>query len=134
MTAWLEAAADAWSCQPRPFRSRVAWRPQDARAEQALARHRERLGGKRIFLFPDSQLEDPAGALSVARTRHAKLVEVGTPYLHAQHLGRELALLPEGTTSSEGQDVDASSTAAARHGPTSSSAASASPTRWRPRA
>jgi light-independent protochlorophyllide reductase subunit N len=34
------------------------------------------------------------------------LVEVGTPYLHRQHLAPELALLPEGTLISEGQDVD----------------------------
>jgi light-independent protochlorophyllide reductase subunit N len=34
-----------------------------------------------------------------------KLVEVGTPYLHRQHLAEELALLPEGTLLSEGQDV-----------------------------
>jgi light-independent protochlorophyllide reductase subunit N len=34
------------------------------------------------------------------------LVEVGTPYLHRQHLAHELALLPEGTVISEGQDVE----------------------------
>ena len=33
-------------------------------------------------------------------------MEVGTPYLHRQHLAHELALLPEGTLLSEGQDVD----------------------------
>ena len=33
-------------------------------------------------------------------------IEVGTPYLHRRHLARELALLPEGTLISEGQDVD----------------------------
>jgi light-independent protochlorophyllide reductase subunit N len=35
-----------------------------------------------------------------------RLVEVGTPYLHRQHLAAELDLLPEGTMLSEGQDVD----------------------------
>jgi light-independent protochlorophyllide reductase subunit N len=34
------------------------------------------------------------------------LIEVGTPYLHRQHLAADLALLPEGTQLSEGQDVD----------------------------
>jgi light-independent protochlorophyllide reductase subunit N len=34
------------------------------------------------------------------------LVEVGTPYLHRQHMAPELALLPTGTRISEGQDVD----------------------------
>ena len=33
-------------------------------------------------------------------------VEVGTPYLHAQHLAADLALLPAATRLSEGQDVD----------------------------
>ena len=35
-----------------------------------------------------------------------ELVEVGTPYLHRQHLADELALLLDGTMLSEGQDVD----------------------------
>jgi light-independent protochlorophyllide reductase subunit N len=35
-----------------------------------------------------------------------RLVEVGTPYLHAQHMAQEIDLLPEGTFLSEGQDVD----------------------------
>jgi light-independent protochlorophyllide reductase subunit N len=35
-----------------------------------------------------------------------ELVEVGTPYLHRQHLAEELALLPAGTALSEGQNVD----------------------------
>jgi light-independent protochlorophyllide reductase subunit N len=35
-----------------------------------------------------------------------RLTEVGTPYLNRQHLARELALLPAGTSLSEGQDVD----------------------------
>jgi light-independent protochlorophyllide reductase subunit N len=34
------------------------------------------------------------------------LVEVGTPYLHRQHLAEELVLLPEATQLSEGQDVE----------------------------
>jgi light-independent protochlorophyllide reductase subunit N len=35
-----------------------------------------------------------------------ELVEVGTPYLDRQLLDAELALLPEGTRISEGQDVE----------------------------
>ena len=34
------------------------------------------------------------------------LTEVGTPYLHKQHLAPELALLPIGTVLSEGQHVE----------------------------
>ncbi len=35
-----------------------------------------------------------------------QLNEVGTPYLHRDHLKHELALLPSGTVLSEGQDVE----------------------------
>ncbi len=33
-------------------------------------------------------------------------IEVGTPYLHRQHLAEELDLLPTDTVVSEGQDVE----------------------------
>jgi light-independent protochlorophyllide reductase subunit N len=33
-------------------------------------------------------------------------LEIGTPYLHAGLVGPDLALIPEGPTISEGQDVD----------------------------
>ena len=35
-----------------------------------------------------------------------ELVEVGTPFLHRQHLEQELAMLPTETQLSEGQDVE----------------------------
>jgi light-independent protochlorophyllide reductase subunit N len=35
-----------------------------------------------------------------------QLTEVGSPYLHRQHLAAELAMLPAGITLSEGQDVE----------------------------
>ena len=35
-----------------------------------------------------------------------RLTEVGTPYLHRQHMASELALLPAGTFLSEGQHVE----------------------------
>jgi light-independent protochlorophyllide reductase subunit N len=75
------------------------------RAQRALAGHRTRLAGKRIFFFPDSQLEIPL-ARFLSRELGMQLTEVGTPYLHRQHMAAELALLPEGTTLSEGQDVE----------------------------
>jgi light-independent protochlorophyllide reductase subunit N len=34
------------------------------------------------------------------------LTEVGTPYLHREHMAEELALLPAGAVLSEGQHVD----------------------------
>ena len=65
------------------------------RGRRAIARHRALLAGKRVFLFPDSQLEIPL-ARFLARELGMQLVEVGTPYLHRQHLAEELALLPDG--------------------------------------
>ncbi|MCA0304945.1 MAG: ferredoxin:protochlorophyllide reductase (ATP-dependent) subunit N [Proteobacteria bacterium] len=102
-TAWLAAAAEAWGVDRERFETVVAI-PQ-ARARQALGRHRERLDGKRLFLFPDSLLEVPL-ARFVARELGMQLVEVGTPYLNSRLLDRELALLPEGTAITEGQHVD----------------------------
>lgn len=102
-TAWLKAAADAFGVAPAKFQATVA--PKRERAERALARHRSQLQGKRIFFFPDSQLEVPL-ARFLSRELGMGLVEVGTPYLHRQHLAAELALLPAGTMLSEGQDVD----------------------------
>jgi light-independent protochlorophyllide reductase subunit N len=102
-TAWLQAAATAWGVAPALFRSVTA--AGEARAAVALARHRDQLAGKRIFFFPDSQLEIPL-ARFLARELGMVPVEVGTPYLHRQHLAEELALLPAGTRLSEGQHVD----------------------------
>ena len=67
--------------------------------------HGHSLRGKSIFFFPDSQLEIPL-ARFLSREMGMTLLEVGTPYLHRQHLARELALLPSTTSISEGQDVE----------------------------
>ncbi len=75
------------------------------RASRALDRQRSLLAGKRVFFFPDSQLEIPL-ARFLAREMGMHLVEVGTPYLHRQHLAEELLLLPPGTALSEGQHVE----------------------------
>jgi light-independent protochlorophyllide reductase subunit N len=75
------------------------------RAGAALARQRAQLENKRIFFFPDSQLEVPL-ARFLSREMGMQLVEVGTPYLHRQHLAEELAMLPAGTRLSEGQHVE----------------------------
>ncbi|WP_373503440.1 nitrogenase component 1, partial [Aestuariivirga sp.] len=76
-----------------------------ARATRAMAPHREQLNGKRIFFFPDSQLEIPL-ARFVSQELGMEPVEVGTPYLHRQHLAQEMGQLPAGTVLSEGQDVE----------------------------
>ena len=102
-TAWLRAAAAAMGVPSARFDAVTA--PAAARAGAAIASHRTALEGKRVFFFPDSQLEIPL-ARFLSRELGAVLCEVGTPYLHRQHMAAELALLPEGTALSEGQDVE----------------------------
>jgi light-independent protochlorophyllide reductase subunit N len=102
-TGWLRAAAEAFGVSEAAFaRVTAAGR---ARAETALAPHRETLAGRRVFFFPDSQLEVPL-ARFLARELGADLVEVGTPYLHRAHLAAEIELLPPGTRVTEGQSLD----------------------------
>lgn len=101
--AFLRAAADLWGVEPERFETVIA--APRARARKALERHRDALSGKRVFFFPDSQLEIP-----LARFLHeelgARLVEIGTPYLHRGHLDCELPRLPQDVQLSEGQHVD----------------------------
>ena len=101
-TAWLRSAADAFGVDADRFASAVAAPAQ--RGRQALERYRARLEGKRLFFFPDSQLEIPL-ARFLARECGMQLVEVGTPYLDRVVMGAELPLLPR-TILSEGQDVE----------------------------
>ena len=100
---WFEAAAEAMAVPVERMAAAIA--PSLERAETALSRYRDQLSGKRMFLFPDSQLEVPLGRF-LARELGVELIEVGTPYLHRQNLAEELAMLPSGTTLSEGQNVD----------------------------
>jgi light-independent protochlorophyllide reductase subunit N len=102
-TAWLASAADALGVPADRFDA--VTRAPKARAVTAIARSVDLLAGKRIFFFPDSQLEIPL-ARFLARELGVWLVEVGTPFLHRQHLAAELEMLPAGTMLSEGQDVD----------------------------
>jgi light-independent protochlorophyllide reductase subunit N len=102
-TEWLRAAATAWGVAAKDVRE-ATWLGEE-RARRALSRYRRELAGKRVFFFPDSQLEIPL-ARFLARELGMVLVEVGTPYLHRQHLASELAWLPAGTMLSEGQDVE----------------------------
>jgi light-independent protochlorophyllide reductase subunit N len=102
-TLWLRAAADAFGIDPVRFRSATDLAQE--RGKRAVAKYRSQLAGKRMFLFPDSQLEIPL-ARFVSRELSMQVIEAGTPYLHRQHMAEELALLPEGIALSEGQDVD----------------------------
>ncbi|MEO0883597.1 MAG: ferredoxin:protochlorophyllide reductase (ATP-dependent) subunit N [Pseudomonadota bacterium] len=102
-TAWLKAAARAWNISPARFDA--ATKMARARASRAVARYKEQLAGRSIFFFPDSQLEIPI-ARFLHRELDMELAEIGTPYLQKDHLAAELALLPDDTQLSEGQDVD----------------------------
>jgi light-independent protochlorophyllide reductase subunit N len=102
-TLWLQAAARQFGVDQARFDA-VAGAPRE-RARKALAAHKEKLEGKSIFFFPDSQLEVPL-ARFVSRELDMKLTEVGTPYLHRQHLALELDLLDKDAVLSEGQDVE----------------------------
>ena len=102
-TAWLQAAADAFGIRQDRFEH--VTRAGRARARAALATARQKLGGKRIFFFPDSQLELPLARV-LSREVGMELIEVGTPYLHRDLQAAELDLLPAGTMISEGQDVE----------------------------
>ena len=102
-TLWLQAAARQFEVDKARFDA-VVGAPRE-RARRALAAHKEKLQGKKIFFFPDSQLEVPL-ARFVSRELDMKLTEVGTPYLHRQHLASELELLQKDIVLSEGQDVE----------------------------
>ena len=101
--AWLKAAAAAWQVDEPAFRR--ATQPAYERAQRTLLRYRDQLAGKRVFFFPDSQLEIPL-ARFLAAEMCMQLIEVGTPYLHRAHLAADIATLPAGTSVVEGQHVE----------------------------
>jgi light-independent protochlorophyllide reductase subunit N len=102
-TAWLQAAATAWNIDPAKFEAAIT--PAVQRANQGLERYKSALAGRRLFLFPDSQLEIPL-ARFLSQECQMELVEVGTPYIDRLLMQEEIALLPQGTSLSEGQDVE----------------------------
>lgn len=102
-TAWFRAAADHFGIAEDHFQA-VTAAPRK-RALAALEHSRQKLIGKRVFFFPDSQLEVPL-ARFLARELDMVPVEVGSPYLHREHLDCELELLGSNVQLSEGQDVD----------------------------
>ncbi|MDG5493302.1 ferredoxin:protochlorophyllide reductase (ATP-dependent) subunit N [Niveispirillum sp. BGYR6] len=102
-SAWLRAICTAFRVDPARFDAVVA-QPK-RRAAAAMAHYRPWLEGRRVFFFPDSQME-PSLARFLSREMGVALLEVGSPYLHREHVAGELALLPAGVTISEGQDVD----------------------------
>ncbi len=63
-TAWLKAIADTFGVSPARFAT-LTEAPR-RRAREATAHYRPMLEGKRIFLFPDSQMEPSLAAISAA--------------------------------------------------------------------
>lgn len=102
-SAWFEAAANAFEISPQALEKAIAAPRQ--RANTAIARHRKLLENKKIFFFPDSQLEIPL-ARFLSRELGMQLTEVGVPYVHRQHLDQELKLLGPETLIMEGQHVE----------------------------
>lgn len=102
-TAWLKTAADAFGVDEATFNA-VIEKPKQ-RAERAIELHRDKLEGKSVFFFPDSQLEIPL-ARFLGNELGMVATEVGTPYLNKRLLAHDLNALPESANVSEGQDVD----------------------------
>lgn len=100
---WLRAAAGAFGVDKAKFDAVVSG--GRARAQRALENYRQTLAGKRLFFFPDSQLE-PALARFMANEVGAEIVEIGTPFLNRAIVAPELSALPSDVQLSEGQDVD----------------------------
>ncbi len=85
-TLWLKAAADAFGVAARALRRRD--RARAARAPKRRSRATPANSrGKRIFFFPDSQLEIPL-ARFLSRELGMRPLEVASPYIHRQLLGR----------------------------------------------
>jgi light-independent protochlorophyllide reductase subunit N len=101
-TGWLAAAAQAWQVPDARVQDAIA--APAARARKAVERVRSTLDGRRVFFFPDSQLEVPL-ARFLAEECGMTPIEVGTPYLHQQIVAAELPRLA-GVQLSEGQDVE----------------------------
>ena len=102
-TAWLRAIATEFGVSEERFED-VTAAPR-ARARKAVAQAAERLNGRSLFFFPDSQLEIPL-ARFLTRECGMEAVEVGAPYINKQVVGPDMDLIAEGPVISEGQDVD----------------------------
>ena len=100
---WYLAAARAFDVPDKVFENSV--RSSLERAVKSLESKKQILRGKRIFFFPDSQMEIPL-ARFLFKELEVELLEVGTPYLNKKILGCEIDFLPKGVNLSEGQNVD----------------------------
>ena len=103
-TRWLRAAADALAGRTS---ERSAMPPRSARhaRERALARYRAELAGKRVFLFPDSQLEVPL-ARFLSRELACSWSRSARPICIASIWPKNLRCCRRDIALSEGQDVE----------------------------
>jgi len=102
-TTWLKNAAAAFGISDDKV-EQVIELPA-ARGRKALKRYQDKLQDKTVFFFPDSQLEIPLARFLTGELGMSA-IEVGTPYLHKDHLHDELVQLGNDVVVSEGQDVD----------------------------
>ncbi len=102
-TLWLKAIAKAYNVDSSVF-EKVTEAPRN-RARKALEGVSNKLSGRSVFFFPDSQLEIPLARFLV-RECGMKALEVGSPYINKKIVMPDLEMLPEGPVISEGQDVD----------------------------
>ena len=103
-TLWLQAIAREFNIDSKLF-EKVTEAPRN-RARKVLKGISEKLSGRSVFFFPDSQLEIPLARFLVRECgMHA--LEVGSPYINKQIVSPDLEMLPLGPVISEGQDVDA---------------------------
>ena len=80
-------------------------KPAQRRAQLALTAMRPMLEDKRVFFFPDSQLEIPL-ARFLSEEMGMEVVEVGVPYLHQAMMAEELKPLSTEWRIVEGQHLE----------------------------
>jgi light-independent protochlorophyllide reductase subunit N len=102
-TLWLKSLKSVYSVSDKRFEE-VTLAPRK-RARAALARLKVHLVKKKIFFFPDSQLEIPL-ARFLSRECGMELIEVGSPYINRSIIDADLQLIEQQPIFSEGQDVD----------------------------
>ena len=102
-SVWFKAAADEFNISQEVYEKAIQAPRQ--RAQTAISKHRHLLENKKIFFFPDSQLEIPL-ARFLSRELGMSLCEIGSPYVHRQHLAKELEWLPSDAIVIEGQNVE----------------------------
>jgi hypothetical protein len=104
----IEAGAHAYAAREGSYRPLATWQrgsDEFLDGQIALPMAVATVGGT-LRVHPGARLSLRILGVGSARELGMVPVEVGTPYLHREHMAPELALLPPGITLSEGQDVE----------------------------